>query len=278
MTHDTTAQNAPQTAVRSDRPFVELAGVHKSFGATKVLDGVNLSASHGNVLTILGGSGSGKSVMLKHMIGLLRPDEGRVLIEGQDVTTYGEREWFDVRKRIGYVFQGAALFDSLSVYENIAYPLREHLDRNESEIEERVATCLASIGLEDVGAKMPSELSGGMRKRVGVARAIALQPQAIFYDEPTTGLDPANSRRIGELIKQLQQNLGVTSVVVTHDIELCLAVSERVVLLDRGKIRLDKSLEEFRTSTSPELQALLGAEHPVALSMGLAGEGGIHER
>ncbi|MGY8803576.1 MAG: ABC transporter ATP-binding protein [bacterium] len=276
MTHDTTTQSPAQSTVLPDAPFVELKGIHKSFGATKVLDGVNLSASRGKVLTILGGSGSGKSVMLKHMIGLLRPDEGRVLIEGQDVTTYGEREWFDVRKRIGYVFQGAALFDSLSVYENIAYPLREHLDWKEDEIEERVATCLASIGLEDVGAKMPSELSGGMRKRVGVARAIALHPQAVFYDEPTTGLDPANSRRIGELIKQLQRDLSVTSVVVTHDIELCLAVSERVVLLDRGKIQLDGSLEEFRTSTSPELQALLGTEHPVALSMGLAGEGGIH--
>lgn len=275
MSTPTTQASATQPDSETP-PFVELCGIHKSFGALKVLDGVNLKAPRGKVLTILGGSGSGKSVMLKHMIGLLRPDVGKVFVEGQDVTSYREREWFDVRERIGYVFQGAALFDSLSVYENIAYPLREHLDWKEAKIEERVESCLGSVGLEGVGPKMPAELSGGMRKRVGVARAIALHPQAIFYDEPTTGLDPANSRRIGELILQLQRDLDVTSVIVTHDIGLCLEVSDRVVLLDRGKIRVDASLEEFRASTDPELLALLGIERPVAPSTGLFGEGEVH--
>lgn len=259
-------QATPTQTDVENAPFVELSEIHKSFGTLKVLDGVNLVVQRGQVLTILGGSGSGKSVMLKHMIGLLRPDSGKVFFEGRDVTNYNEREWFEVRKRIGYVFQGAALFDSLSVYENIAYPLREHLDWKENQIAERVASCLASVGLEGIESKMPAELSGGMRKRVGVARAIALHPHAIFYDEPTTGLDPANSRRIGELILQLQRDLNVTSVVVTHDIDLCLAISDRVVVLDHGQIRVDASLEEFRESTAPELQALLGTDQPVAAS------------
>lgn len=251
------ADSEPDVSNASDA-FVELQGVHKAFGDTRVLEGVDFCALRGKVVTILGGSGSGKSVMLKHMIGLLRPDSGRVLIEGRDVTRYSEREWFEVRQRIGYVFQGAALFDSLSVYENVAYPLREHRSLREHEVAERVESCLASVGLEGVGPKMPAELSGGMRKRVGVARAIALRPQAIFYDEPTTGLDPANSRRIGELITRLQEELNVTSVVVTHEIELCLSVSDRIVLLDRGQLRVEATVEEFRVSKSPEVQAFLG--------------------
>ncbi len=252
----------PQTSASHDDSapdyFVELVGVHKTFEDAKVLEGVDFKAPCGKVVTILGGSGSGKSVMLKHMIGLLRPDAGSVLIEGRDVTRFSEREWFAVRQHIGYVFQGSALFDSLSVYENIAYPLREHLSLREEELAERVESCLVSVGLEGVGPKMPAELSGGMRKRVGVARAIALRPRAILYDEPTTGLDPANSRRIGRLIRRLQDELNVTSVVVTHEIELCLAVSDRIVLLDRGKLRVEATVEEFRVSQAPEVQAFLG--------------------
>ncbi len=239
--------------------FLELQDLHKSFGSTSVLNGVDLKVPKGKVLTILGGSGSGKSVMLKHMIGLLRPDSGRVVVEGRDVTDLREREWIEVRKRIGYVFQGAALFDSLSVFENIAYPLREHFDQPEAELAHRVEVCLESVGLAGVGPKMPAELSGGMRKRVGVARAIAMHPQAILYDEPTTGLDPANSRRIGQLIRQLQKELNVTSVVVTHEPELCLAVSDQVVLLEKGVLRIDAPIEEFRASNAPPVRDFLGA-------------------
>lgn len=256
--------------------FVELVGVHKSFDGAQVLDGVDFQAPRGKVVTILGGSGSGKSVMLKHMIGLLRPDAGRVLVEGRDVTGFSEREWFGVRERIGYVFQGAALFDSLSVYENVAYPLREHLSLGEDELADRVESCLHSVGLEGVGPKMPAELSGGMRKRVGVARAIALRPQAIFYDEPTTGLDPANSRRIGQLIRRLQDELNVTSVVVTHEIELCLSVSDRIVLLDRGKLRVEATVEEFRASKAPEVQAFLGNSGDGQANEFVGSEGGSH--
>ncbi|MDP6980590.1 MAG: ABC transporter ATP-binding protein [Myxococcota bacterium] len=246
-------------AIPDPNCFLELEDLHKSFGGTPVLSGVNMRVPKGKVTTILGGSGSGKSVMLKHMIGLLRPDSGRVIVEGRDVTKLREREWIEVRKRFGYVFQAAALFDSLTVFENIAYPLREHFDQTKAELAHRVEGCLESVGLAGVGAKMPAELSGGMRKRVGVARAIAMRPQAILYDEPTTGLDPANSRRIGQLIRQLQKELSVTSVVVTHEPELCLAVSDHVVVLERGQLSIDAPVDEFRVSNAPAVREFLGA-------------------
>jgi phospholipid/cholesterol/gamma-HCH transport system ATP-binding protein len=280
MSTEASDQSTPDqstTAVNSSSaPFVELVGVHKAFAGVPVLEGVDLRAARGKVLTILGGSGSGKSVMLKHMIGLLRPDAGSVFVEGVDVTAFAERQWFEVRRRIGYVFQGSALFDSISVYENVAYPLREHLKLSEAEVAERVEGCLESVGLAGVGPKMPAELSGGMRKRVGVARAIALRPQAILYDEPTTGLDPANSRRIGQLILRLQDELNVTSVVVTHEIELCLAVSDRIVLLERGQLQVEASVEEFRVSTAPEVLAFLGHGDGGRAPRVAASEGGSH--
>ncbi|MCP4904383.1 MAG: ATP-binding cassette domain-containing protein, partial [bacterium] len=188
-------------------PFIALSGVEKGFGAHEVLRGLDLRVERGAVLTILGGSGSGKSVLLKHMIGLLRPDRGLVEIEGRDTEGFAESDWISVRKRVGYVFQGAALFDSMTVFENIAFPLREHARGAEEDVAGRVAECLEAVGLPGVEAQLPAALSGGMRKRVGVARAIALQPEVILYDEPTTGLDPANSRRIGQLIRDLQSRL-----------------------------------------------------------------------
>jgi phospholipid/cholesterol/gamma-HCH transport system ATP-binding protein len=239
-------------------PFVELRGIHKAFGELEVLKGIDLAVQRGEVLTILGGSGSGKSVILKHLIGLLRPDRGSVWLDGEEVTQRSERQWFELRRRFGYVFQGAALFDSLSVFENVAYPLREHLRWKEPAIAERVATCLEAVGLEGVEAKMPAELSGGMRKRVGVARAIALEPDAILYDEPTTGLDPANSRRIGEMIVNLQERLDVTSVVVTHELDLCFKVSDRVVLLEEGRIVTGGRPERFQRSEHPAVREFLG--------------------
>lgn len=215
-------------------PLLELSGLKKSFGDNAVLRGIDLRIERGDVLTIIGGSGSGKSVLLKHMIGLLHADRGVVSIEGVDATAFSETDWIGVRKRIGYVFQGAALFDSLSVFENIAYPIREHERWPEDRIADRVGACLAAVGLPGIERQMPAALSGGMCKRVGVARAIALEPRAILYDEPTTGLDPANSTRIGELIRDLQTRLQVTSVIVTHDTRLCRSVSDRVALLAGG--------------------------------------------
>ncbi len=247
----------PNVDTGSAPPCVELVGVVKSFGSNAVLRGVDLVVLPGECLTILGGSGSGKSVMLKHMIGLLRPDAGHVYVEGADVTELREREWVALRKNFGYVFQGAALFDSLDVYENIAYPLREHRRWREPEVAARVAECLEAVGLAGVERIMPAELSGGMRKRVGVARAIALEPAAILYDEPTTGLDPANARRIGGLIRSLQRRLDVTSVVVTHDLELCFSVSDRIVLLSEGRFAAEGSPAEIRQSTVPAVREFI---------------------
>lgn len=198
--------------------------------------------------------------MLKHMVGLLKPDAGSIRIEGRDVTGLRERDWVDLRKRIAYVFQGAALFDSLSVLENVAYGLREHLALSEEEIASRVAKCLASVGLEGVEQRMPAELSGGMRKRVAVARGIALEPEAILYDEPTTGLDPANSKRIGQLIERLRKTLRVTSVIVTHDLELCFTISDRVALLGEGRILVVGSVDEVRSSRLPQVREFLAGD------------------
>jgi phospholipid/cholesterol/gamma-HCH transport system ATP-binding protein len=240
--------------------LIEMIGVEKAFGSNRVLRGVDVGIRRGEILTLLGGSGSGKSVMLKHMVGLLRPDRGTIRIDGRDVTELRERGWVDLRKRIAYVFQGAALFDSLTVLENVAYGLREHLSLSESEIKGRVADCLASVGLEGVEERMPAELSGGMRKRVAVARGIALEPEAMLYDEPTTGLDPANSKRVGQLIERLRQTLQVTSVIVTHDLDLCFSISDRVALLGEGRIMAIGSVDEVRSSTLPEVRDFLAGD------------------
>ncbi len=244
-------------------PAIELSGVVKRFHGVEVLSGVDLRIEKGQTRTILGGSGSGKSVCLKHMIGLLRADAGTIRVDGQDVTQLSEEHWVHLRRDFGFVFQGAALFDSIDVYENVAYPIREHLDWSEDQVRERVRLSLDSVGLEGVERLVPAELSGGMRKRVGLARAIALQPRVILYDEPTTGLDPANSRRIGALIQKLQRELEVTSVVVTHDMGLCFAVSDRVALLRDGRIVLDALAAELRDSQSTELRTFLEGSDPL---------------
>jgi phospholipid/cholesterol/gamma-HCH transport system ATP-binding protein len=241
-------------------PLIELIGVEKAFGSNRVLRGVDVELRRGEIMTLLGGSGSGKSVILKHMVGLLRADAGQILIDGRDVTSLAEREWVELRKRIAYIFQGAALFDSLSVLENVAYGLREHLALSEAETRGRVAECLAAVGLEGVEDRMPAELSGGMRKRVAVARGIALEPEAILYDEPTTGLDPANSKRVGQLIVRLREQLDVTSVIVTHDLDLCFSISDRVALLGRGRILAVGTAEEVRASPLPEVQEFLSGD------------------
>jgi phospholipid/cholesterol/gamma-HCH transport system ATP-binding protein len=229
----------------------------KAFGGKPVLRGVDLAIGAGETTVILGGSGSGKSVCMKHMVGLLRADAGTVRVLGRDVTLLSERGWTSVRRDFGMVFQSAALFDSLPVYENVAYPIREHERWPESRVAERVAWCLQAVGLAGVEKLLPAELSGGMRKRVGVARAIALAPKIILYDEPTTGLDPANSRRIGELIQRLQRELGATSVVVTHDLELAFAIADRIALLKSGRIVLEGPAAELRGGDHPALREFI---------------------
>lgn len=238
-------------------PAIELRNLEKSFSGKKVLRGVNLHINSGETFTLLGGSGSGKSVCLKHMVGLLQADEGAVLIHGKDMTCSREVDWVRERKRFGVLFQGAALFDSLNVYENVAYPLRQHMKLPSAELSDRVSECLESVGLPGTEKLMPAELSGGMKKRVGLARAIAMKPEFILYDEPTTGLDPANQRRVGDLIVEMQERLKVTSVVVTHELELCFSISDRVALLKNGVVVEEGRSDVMRCSSHPDVQAFL---------------------
>ncbi len=231
--------------------MIELDRVSKTLGDKAVLDGLVLTVREGETLVILGGSGTGKSVTLKHMVGLMKPDAGRVRVAGEDITDFTERELEPVRRRYGYCFQGAALLNSLSVFENVALPLREHERLEEEELGTRVLEVLRLVGLEDAAQKMPAVLSGGMRKRAGLARAIVRRPQIVLYDEPTAGLDPVISRTIDELILDLRDRLKVTSVVVTHDIASAFRVGTRLAMLHRGRIHLEGSPELFRTTHDP---------------------------
>jgi phospholipid/cholesterol/gamma-HCH transport system ATP-binding protein len=229
-------------------PAVELRGVFKSFQGNRVLRGLDLAIRPGESLTIIGGSGSGKSVLLRLIIGLLKPEAGQILLEGQDIVPLRERQLLRVRRKVGMVFQGSALFDSLSVGENVGYALREHTTWDAEQVRARVREVLELVGLGAIEEMSPTELSGGMRKRVAVARAIALPPRILLYDEPTTGLDPSNVEKINELILHLKGKLGVTSVVVTHDMPSALKVSDRLAMLHEGRIGAVGSPEEIQTT------------------------------
>ena len=233
---------------KGEGPAAELRGVFKSFEGNRVLRGLDLAVQAGESLTIIGGSGTGKSVLLRLIIGLLKPDVGQILLEGQDIVPLRERELLRIRRKVGMVFQGSALFDSLSVEENVAYALREHTDWDGERIRARVREALDLVGLNDVERMQPAELSGGMRKRVAVARAIALPPRILLYDEPTTGLDPSNVEKVNELILDLKHKLGVTSVVVTHDMPSALKVSDRLAMLREGRIAAIGSPEEIQAT------------------------------
>src|SRR5574341_1043620 len=233
---------------------VEFRGVWKAFGRLQVLAGLDLVIHPHETITIIGGSGTGKTVLLKLIVGLLKPEAGQVLVDGADVVPLREDELVRVRRRIGFLFQGAALFDSLSVGENVAYPLREHTQKDDAQIAARVREVLALVGLDGVEGKEPAALSGGMRKRVGLARAVALAPSLILYDEPTTGLDPQNVEKINELIRDLQRKLGVTSVVVTHDMHSAFKVSDRIAMLRDGRIVALGTPEELQRSSQEFVQ------------------------
>jgi len=217
-------------------PAIDLVGLRKAFDGTQVLRGVDLTVQPGESLTIIGGSGTGKSVLLRLIIGLMKPDAGNIRLEGIDIVPLRETELLQVRRRVGMVFQGSALFDSLSVAENVAFALREHTTLSEQEIADRVREALNLVGLDAIEGMDPADLSGGMKKRVAVARAIALPPSILLYDEPTTGLDPTNVEKITDLILDLKTKIGVTSVVVTHDMPSALKVSDRVAMLQQGRI------------------------------------------
>lgn len=237
--------------------IIEFRQVSKSFNGTPVLSGMDLAIRPAETVTVIGGSGIGKSVTLKLIVGLMKPEAGQVLIEGEDIVPLTEDQLIRVRKRIGMVFQGGAIFDSLSVGENIAYPLREHTTMSEKDILDRVRETLHLVGLDGIGDKDPAELSGGMRKRVALARAIALAPRIILYDEPTTGLDPTNTEKINELIVDMHEKLGVTSVVVTHDMRSAFKISDRIALLYQGKIVFAGTPHQIESSDLPVVRQFI---------------------
>ncbi len=231
--------------------MIRIRGLKKRLGRKQVLDGVDLDIEKGETIVVLGRSGSGKSVLLKHVIGLMSADEGSIEVDGVELTGLGEDDLNAVRKRFGMLFQSAALFDSMTVGENVGLALREHLRLPEGEIRRRVAERLEWVGLQGVERMKPALLSGGMRKRVGLARAIAMDPQYILYDEPTTGLDPILADAIDLLIRSLQRRLGVTSIVVTHDMTSAFKVADRMAMLDGGRIVFTGTAEETRTTRDP---------------------------
>ena len=239
--------------------MIELRGVKKRFGEQVVLDGVDFEVREGETLALLGPSGTGKSVLLKHINGLIRPDAGRVIVDGLEVTTLHRKELSELRTRIGYVFQNGALFDSMDVFENVRLGLSDESKFNDREYAEgRVIECLRLVNLApDTAKKFPAQLSGGMRKRVGIARAVAGAPKYLLYDEPTSGLDPVNADIVDELVKRLDKELGVTSVMVTHDVRGAFNVADRIALLSDGKIVLQGTPDEFRESDNPKVKAFL---------------------
>jgi phospholipid/cholesterol/gamma-HCH transport system ATP-binding protein len=232
-------------------PIVEFRDVAKRFGHLVVLDGVTLSIQRGESIVIIGASGSGKSVMLKHIVGLLKPESGQVWFDSTRIDTLPERQLMLIRQRCGFLFQMGALFDSLTVGENIAFPLVEHTQKKPDEIRQVVAHRLAMVGLPGIEYKMPAELSGGQKKRVALARAIALDPEVILYDEPTTGLDPVRADVINELIVKLQRELRTTSIIVTHDMASAFKIADRIVMLHDGKLIIDGSPQQIKDSTNP---------------------------
>ncbi len=233
--------------------LVHFRGVHKQFGPKVVYSGLDLEIRRGETITVLGPSGSGKSVMLKMLIGLLRPDAGRIDFDGTDVAKMEADALTEVRRRIAYLFQGAALFDSLSVGENVAYGLREQFWKTmtNDEVLARVEQSLGLVGLPGIEGMRPSDLSGGMKKRVGLARTLALQPEVILYDEPTTGLDPVTSAVIDQLMVRMRDRLGVTSIVITHDMRSAYTVGTRIAMLYQGRVRAVGTVDEIRHSTDP---------------------------
>lgn len=255
-----TSANAPNR--RPAEPMISVIGLTKSFGDKEVLRGIDLEIGRGESLMLVGGSGAGKSVFIKHLIGLLQPDDGHVVVEGVDLTLASPEVVLELRKRFGMTFQEGALFDSMTVADNIAFPIRRHTRKTEAEITARVRECLELVRLPGIEDKMPAELSGGMRRRVGFARAIALEPEILLFDEPTTGLDPINTAAIGNVINQLRTELGVTAVTITHDIGLATTIADRVAIIRRGQILLIDTPERFLESENWFVRAFLNGEVP----------------
>jgi phospholipid/cholesterol/gamma-HCH transport system ATP-binding protein len=230
-------------------PVVAVADLHKSFGTQKVLNGVSLAVKRGETLAVLGRSGTGKSVLLRLIIGLEKPDSGSILLHGQDIAGLALDQMGEIRKKMGFLFQHAALYDSLTVEQNVAFPLQHHKrEMTKSERGDRVHQLLSEVGMEDALAKMPSDISGGMQKRVGLARALALEPDILLLDEPTAGLDPISSGEIDDLVLKLQQEHHMASIVVTHDLHSAKTIADRLALLNEGNVVIEGSFEELQKS------------------------------
>lgn len=259
-------------------PKIRVEDLHKSFNGKVVLDGIDLSVAEGESLVIVGPSGTGKSVLLKHLIGLVRPDSGRIFVDGSDFWALSDRERTGVRKKFGMSFQEGALFDSMSVFDNVAFPLRRS-GRPPAEVRDRVRECLVIVRLENVEAKRPSELSGGMRRRVGFARAIAHQPEILLFDEPNTGLDPIMTDVIDEVILEMKEKLDVSIVTITHHMESARKIGDRVALLAGGRILFEASPEEFLKSDHPAVRQFVqgSAKGPLTVEFELAEKTAVSE-
>src|SRR5215210_2567248 len=263
----------PQQSARPDarsgaRPKakIHIADLRKSFGPKTVLDGVSIDVAQAESLVIIGGSGTGKSVLLKHIIGLLRPDSGTVEVDGTAVENLGNREITEFRRKFGMAFQEGALFDSMSVWKNVAFPLQRLKKLSHGEIRERVEECLTMVRLEGVGEKLPSQLSGGMRRRVGFARAVAHEPEILLFDEPTTGLDPVTTALIDEVILDLNDRLKTTTLTITHDMESAFRIGDRIAMIHKGEIIAEAPPQEFRNLEDPRVQQFIHgkAEGPLS--------------
>ena len=243
------ASNADRRPEESGVPAVAVEGLHKSFGIQKVLDGVSVTVGQGKTLAVLGRSGTGKSVLLRVIIGLVKPDSGSVSIEGKEIADLSIDQMGEVRKKMGFLFQHAALYDSLTVAENVCFPLEHHrADMSKSERNDRVMDLLREVGMEDGRDKMPANISGGMQKRVGLARALVLGPKVLLLDEPTAGLDPISSGEIDELVLKLQREHQMASIVVTHDMHSAKTIADRLAILDRGRVVIEGTFEELQQS------------------------------
>ena len=247
--------------------MIELKNIHKSYGANHVLRGVSLDIKKGESLVVIGGSGSGKSVLLKHIIGLTKPDEGEVIVDSAELSQLDEDGLNEVRKKFGMLFQSSALFDSMSVWENVGFGLKRHTDLKNKEIKEIALEKLRMVGLVGVEDEMPSELSGGMRKRVGLARAIAMEPEILLYDEPTTGLDPIMADAINELIIEMRERLNITSIAITHDMKSAFKIADTIAMLYNGLIIERGSSEEIKNTSDPVVRQFIegSAVGPITL-------------
>jgi phospholipid/cholesterol/gamma-HCH transport system ATP-binding protein len=238
-------------SAKSEEFQIRIRGLEKSFGDHKVLKGIDLDIERGRINTIIGGSGQGKSVLMKHLMGLLKPDAGKIFVDGEDVCPLDDYQLNRVRRKFGMLFQYAALFDSLTVEQNVAFPLVEHTKKSKSEIRELVQKRLHSLHLRNIEKKFPAELSGGMRKRVGLARALVLEPEILLYDEPTTGLDPVATKNVDDMIRDISAETGVTSVVISHDMASTFRISHCISMLYDGKIACTGTPDDIKRSTLP---------------------------